>query len=277
MAIRKIDISRMDPVGTKVAGTPEIGFVKIADMVIDERYQRTIERTGQRNIAKIAKHFDWAKFSPVMLSRREDGRYAIIDGQHRTHAAALCGIREVPAVVSDLTLEQEAAAFSWINGAVTALSQNQIFKAALAAFEPWAVQCDAAVARAGCRLMPYNASSDRKKPGEVYCVAIVRRLVEQGHAAQLATVLTGVGQSKVGGIVDYYNGFGLNGLVPAVITAGVTQSEAVTSFLDAHDLDKTARMVRRVQELPENRGKSFKALFADSVLVLLKSHMNKAA
>ncbi len=277
MAIRKIDISKMQPVSTKVKGEPEVAFVAIADMIIDERYQRTMERNGLRNIRAIAENFEWAKFSPVMLARREGGQYAIIDGQHRTHAAALCGITEVPAMVSNLTIEQEAAAFSWINGAVTKLSQNQIFKAALAAFEPWAVQCDAAVARAGCRLMPYNASTASKRPGEVYCITTVRRFVNQGHAAQLATVLMGVRASRVADQAPYYNAFGLGALVPAVIETGVTRSAAVTSFLDAHNLEKTAMMVHRVQEMPENRGKTFKGLFADSVKALLRQHMKAQA
>jgi PII-like signaling protein len=277
MALRKIDISGMETVDTKVRGAPELAFVRIADMIVDERYQRSIERRGLSNIRKIARNFDWAKFSPVMLSRRENGQYAIIDGQHRSHAAALCGVTEVPAVVSELTIEQEAAAFSWINGAVTVLSQNQIFKAALTAFEPWAVQCDAAVRRADCRLMTSNYSAAAKKPGQVFCISVVRRFVEQDQAAQLATVLQGVVASKVRDEVQYYNSFGLSSLVPAVIAAGVTRPEAVTSFLNAHDLDQTATMVRRVQELPENKGKSFKTMFGQSVLVLMKSHMRREA
>jgi hypothetical protein len=277
MALRKIDIGGMEAVKTKVTGSPEIAFVQISDIVVDERYQRSIERTGLSNIQKIARNFDWAKFSPVMLSRRADAQYAIIDGQHRTHAAALCGVTHVPAVVSDLSIEQEAAAFSWINGAVTALSPNQIFKAALAAFEPWAVQCDAAVSRADCRLMPFNVSAQKKLPGQVFCIGTVRKYVDQGHAATVSNVLEAVGNSAVSGQVPYYNSYGLTALVPAAIEAGVTRSEAVTGFLDEHDLERVARNVRRIMELPEHKGKTFKAMFSASVTVLMKQHMAKAA
>ncbi len=277
MAIRTIDTSGMEPVDTKVKGKPEVAFVLIKDIIIDERYQRSMERTGLRNVRKIAQNFDWAKFSPVMLSRRENGQFAIIDGQHRTHAAALCGISEVPAMVSDLSIEEEAAAFSWINGAVTALTGNQIFKAALAAFEPWAVQCDSVVERAGCKLMTYNAQASRKKPGQVFCINLVRRMVESGHSTELYVVLSGIRESRVKDDIRYYNGFGLAALVPAVITAGVKQPSAVTAFLDAHDLDEVARLVARVQEMPENKGKSFKGLFASSVTVLLKQHLKAQA
>ncbi|WPZ24877.1 DUF6551 family protein [Sulfitobacter pontiacus] len=277
MAIRTIDTSGMDPVDTKVKGRPEVAFVLIKDIIIDERYQRSLERTGLRNVRKIALNFDWAKFSPVMLSRRENGQYAIIDGQHRTHAAALCGISEVPAMVSDLSIEEEAAAFSWINGAVTALTGNQIFKAALAAFEPWAVQCNSVVERAGCKLMTYNAQAASKRPGQVFCIGMVRRMVEAGHSNELFVVLSGILQSRVQDDVRYYNGFGLSALVPAVIAASVKQPAVVTAFLNEHDLDEVARMVSRVQELPENKGRSFKALFASSVTVLLKQHLKAQA
>lgn len=273
MGHRSIDVSGFDPVEVTVRGAPELAFVHIADLIVDTRYQRAIEKRGRANILKIAARFDWAMFSPLMVARREDGKFAIIDGQHRAHAAALVGIEELPAMVSDLTLKQEAAAFSWINGTVTALTANQIFKAALMAFEPWAVQCDAVVSRAGCTLMQYNASAANKRPGQVFCIGMVRRFVEAGQSAELATVLQGIAASGVASDIRYYNGWGLSALVPAVAAAGVTRPEALAAFLNAHDLDDVARRVDRLRELPEHRGKSFQGLFANSVTVMLKGHV----
>lgn len=149
MTLHPVDVSQIDPVEVTVTGVPEVDFINISDLVIDDSYQRSIERRGWTNIRNIALNFDWAKFSPLMVSRRQYGKFAIIDGQHRAHAAKLCGIVVVPALVSNLTMPQEASAFSWINGAVTALTPNQIFRAALAACESWAVQCDAVVKRGG--------------------------------------------------------------------------------------------------------------------------------
>ena len=273
MTLIAVDTKGLDPVDHQVTGLPDLAFVNVADLVIDTRYQRAIERRGRANIQTIATNFDWAKFSPLMVARRAGGKFAIIDGQHRAHAAALIGIAALPALVSDLSLEQEAAAFSWINGTVTALTPNQIFKAALVAFEPWAVQCDGVVSRAGCTLMQYNASTANKRPGQVFCIGMVRRFIENGQSAQLATVLQGVASSSVANDVRYYNGWGLSALVPAVMAAGVTRPEALAAFLDAHDLDDVARRVDRLRELPEHRSKSFQGLFANSVTVMLKGHV----
>lgn len=76
-------------------------------------------------------------------------------------------------------------------------------------------------------------------------------------------------------MVPYYNAHGLKALVPAAIDAGVTQADNIAAFLDHHDLEDTARRVRRVMELPENEGKSFKGLFARSVYVMLKQFSDK--
>ncbi len=273
MTLKRIDISGFDPVGTEVAGQPEVAFIAIDDLVIDDRYQREIEKRGRANVRKIAANFDWAKFSPLMVARRENGKFAIIDGQHRAHAAALCGIGTVPAMVSDLSLEQEAAAFSWINGSVTALTANKIFKAALVAYEPWAVNCDAVVRRADCQLMTYNANAASKKPGQVFCIGAVRRYVEGGSSAQLAAVLQGVRESHAVDDVRYYAAFGLNSLVPAARAAGVTNASVIAEFLNDHSLDDVARRVARIKDLPEHRGTSFSALLASSVTVMLKAHV----
>lgn len=276
MVLRRVDISNFEPIGTVITTRPDIGFVAIESLIIDGRYQRDIERRGRGNIHKIATNFDWAKFSPILVSKRPRGVYAIIDGQHRAHAAALCGIQSVPAMISELTLEQEASAFSWVNGTVTALTPNQKFKAALAAFEPWAVQCQAVVLKAGCRLMPYNKSSDQKMPGEIYCIGLVRRFVEAGASAALIAALQGVCGSGVKDDRQYYNASKLGSLVTAAVAVGITRADIITSFLDNHDLEEVAGMVTSVRMKPGFSGKSFKSLFSDSVTVLMKKYATEA-
>ena len=83
MTLRSIDLTHLIPVNGAVGDAPEIQYVRVTDLVIDDSYQRAIEKRGKRNIQHIAEHFDWAKFSPLMVSSRDDGKFAIIDGQHR--------------------------------------------------------------------------------------------------------------------------------------------------------------------------------------------------
>ena len=277
MAIRPLDISDFDEFAPHQDPQPTLSWIPVDRLVIDDRYQRLIERSGRKNILHIANHFDWSKFSPVLVSRRPDDLYAIIDGQHRAHAAALRGIEAVPAMVSELSLEQEASAFAWVNGSVTALTPNQIFKAALAGFEPWAVQCDAVVSKAGCKLMTYNSSSNQKKPGEVYCIGSVRRFVEAGLGSFLVAALAGIKASPHSDRVHYYGAFGLNSLVPAAVQTGTTQSDVIAGFLSEFSLDEIARRVDQIKYEPEHNGKSATSLMADSTRVLLKKHLTQVA
>lgn len=270
MSIRAIDVSNYDPVTTNTGELPELGFVPIDKLVVDENYQRGIDKRGKKNVYLIAENFEWAKFSPLMVSVRPDGLYAIIDGQHRAHAAALLGITKVPAMITDLTTAEQASAFSWINGSVTALNANQIYRAALAAMEPWAVQCDAVVTKAGCRLMTSAGSAANKKSGEVYTVNLVRKHVDAGNAKYVVAVLEGIRNSPMRNDVRYYNGYGLNALIPAAIMHGVVRHDIIAAFLAEHDLEDTHTRVLQILKQPEFRSRSFRALFGQSVATLLK-------
>jgi ParB-like chromosome segregation protein Spo0J len=53
----------------------------------------------------------------------EGGRFAIIDGQHRTTSAAILGIETVPCQIVIAEQTEQAAAFKAINGTITPISQ----------------------------------------------------------------------------------------------------------------------------------------------------------
>src|SRR5678816_2340750 len=63
-------------------------------------------------VQRIARAFDERAIGTVYLSLRNNGEYAILDGQHRVAAANLKGIYELPArVFIDLSYEDEAALY----------------------------------------------------------------------------------------------------------------------------------------------------------------------
>lgn len=254
---------------------PELAYVPICDLRIDTAYQRPIEKRGMANIGRIAANFEWGRFTPLLVARLENGLFAVIDGQHRAHAALSCGITEVPALITDLDPAAQAAAFSWVNGSVTALTQNQIFRAALAALEPWAVQCDAAVVRAECRLMPYNKTSTQKKPGEVFCISVVRKFVDAGQSANLIAVLSGIKASNLGDNPRWYNAGTLAALVPAAAKHGVTRSEVIEKFLNFHDLALVERYTNNLRSKPQFAQKSFNALYRESVAALFDQYLKR--
>ncbi|MFN3250084.1 ParB N-terminal domain-containing protein [Roseibium album] len=169
---------------------PILQWIKIKDLVIDDSYQRPLERKNWSAIRMIAKDFSWSKFSPVFIAPVEGGKFAIIDGQHRTHAAAACGFEQVPCQIVQMNHAEQAAAFAAVNGNVTQVTAFQVFKAALAAGEEWAIHARDIAEKAGCRLMTRNSSTAQKKPGEIYSIKVFRSLVEKYDDTDVVTALS---------------------------------------------------------------------------------------
>src|SRR5690606_16959607 len=73
------------------------------------------------------------RFAPVLCAPIEGGLYSIIDGQHRVHAAAMCGVEAVPCQIVQIDKQEQAASFAAVNGNVTKITAFNLLKAALAA------------------------------------------------------------------------------------------------------------------------------------------------
>jgi hypothetical protein len=153
-----------------LGAVPILQWVAIADLVVDESYQREIRGAGRKNVLAIAGAFQWIKFSPVIVSPVAGGKFAIIDGQHRVTAAALIGITDVPAQVVVADRATQARAFTAINASATRVSTLQIFAARLAAGDEVAVAVAACCAAAGVVPLRYPKGMSDLKPGETLAV-----------------------------------------------------------------------------------------------------------
>lgn len=180
--MRKIDISGREIVTPAPQPFPQLLWVGLSDLVVDDRYQRPLVDNNWAAIRRIASDFRWSRFSPVLVAPVEGGRYAIIDGQHRAHAAALCGFDTIPAMVALVAPEEQALAFIEINTRQIRVSTQSVYRAALIAGEEWPIACRDAVEAAGCKLMTANYSSSAKKPGMVFCITLIRQLVAAGKS-----------------------------------------------------------------------------------------------
>lgn len=150
ISYRKIAFSKADRPADLAPGPAAIlQWIEIDLLVIDDSYQRELKQQNWKAIRKIASGFRWSMFSPVFVSPVEGGLYAIIDGQHRTHAAAICGFKQVPCQIVHMSRSEQAAAFAAVNGTVTQVTAHQVLKAALAANEKWAVDAAAIAAEGG--------------------------------------------------------------------------------------------------------------------------------
>lgn len=236
--MRPIEVNPgMQPKTVEAGPAPMLQWIKIAELAVDDEYQRDLKRANWTAIKRIADQFKWSRFSPVFVAPIAGGKYAVIDGQHRAHAAALCGFDEVPCQVVQMTREEQAASFAAVNGLVTKVTLWNIFKAALVAGEPWALACNAACVAADCRLMTGAGSTDQKKPGDIYAIALIRAPVAAGHSASVTMALSGVRRSEFGKEAEAYNNEILKPLFAAVCDRPwLAKSGAdLAGFMDSFD------------------------------------------
>lgn len=148
---------------------PDLRWLPIEQLRVDPAYQREITPRGQSHVRKIAEAFDWRLFSAVVVSPVPGGFFAIIDGQHRTTAAALCGQDSVPCQIIQADPVMQARAFEAINGRKINVTRDQRYKAALAAGDEGALRVERLTRAAGIRMLTYTPSGATMKAGD--CLA----------------------------------------------------------------------------------------------------------
>lgn len=78
-----------------------------------DKYQRP---PSLSRIKKYAKDFDPIKAGTILVSKRKNGNYYIIDGQHRYLAMKMLGLKRVVCLIHEgMTYEQEAEMFYHVN------------------------------------------------------------------------------------------------------------------------------------------------------------------
>jgi len=192
--MRGIDCSDMR--GPEVAPPetppPELRWLDLDWLAIDDSYQRAIERTGRRNIEKIAAAFDWRCFAPLIVAQIGPSLYAIVDGQHRAHAARLAGQRSAPCAVIEADRRMQARAFAMINGETTRMSALAVHRAAVGAGEPEALALEACASAAGVRILGYPLAVDRMRNGDTTSPAALLALMRRYGAPTLEKALRAI-------------------------------------------------------------------------------------
>jgi len=196
---RAIDIQGFAPATLRDQPAPAMMSIAIDQMVIDTRYQRSLSPKGRRMIQKIADGWDWKSYQPVSVAPTPDGLFAVVDGQHRVHAAAVAGLRMLPCYVVPMTPVEQAKAFTAVNQDRTRLTAAALFKARLAAGEPAAQAEAAAVEAAGCRLMTYMPSASQRRAGDVFAYGLISKMVADGEGEAVTVGLRAIRQSQAGG------------------------------------------------------------------------------
>lgn len=186
------------PASQDIGKAPVLEWLPIAQLRIDPAYQREVLRNGARNIGRIAREFDWSLFGIVVVAAIGDDLYAIVDGQHRTLAAALRGITDVPCLVIQADLGKQARAFAAINGAVTKIHSLAIFAAEVAAGLPHALELRDACEAAEVAICRYPLAANNMKPNETLAIGTLQSCLKAYGAAHLTTALKCITQTRRG-------------------------------------------------------------------------------
>lgn len=223
-----LQIENGAPDGFDPGPAPMLEWIRIERLVVDDSYQRDLKPGNWAAIRKIAAGFRWSRFSPVFVAPIEGGRYAIIDGQHRTHAAAMCGVEAVPCQIVQMTHSEQAESFAAVNGMVTKVTSWNLFKAALTGGEDWATEAAQVAKDAGCQLMTGNASQKNRKPGQIFGPSTIRKIILDRGPARVTAALK---------ILKATEGFGDTGEAwdMSVLTPMVRALTAVPKALDHGD------------------------------------------
>lgn len=194
------DDSKFEPIDLRIikkkqrAGTASVHInssseeitVTIDQVVIDGTYQRNLSMTWAR---KIAKDFDPEMFGKPLLARRSDGKYAVIDGQHRIAALRILYPNQSVTFQADLeinadTQTKQAKSFTARNTYVKRTSSGDELRALIAGEDPEALQYQEILFGNGYR---HKWGGGRTRPGEVgpYVFKSVRKFCRDTWASDL--------------------------------------------------------------------------------------------
>jgi hypothetical protein len=235
------------PLGEEIANANvrgaigELRVVPISQLYVDSVYQRSVSVGSVRVIRRICANFDWAKFLPVIVAVDGD-RYHVIDGQHRTIAAATIGIKKVPCYILSCSPAEAAAAFAAINGNVTPMQPIDLWFAELAARDPNAIELQQVLDAAGVKVT-------RKKEGfavgETRSINVLRSALRFYGSAILTTILQCIVETGDGN-PGMINGACVNGIGRAIRTKPDLLAKPSELF-DALDDVSLAEMSREAQ------------------------------
>jgi hypothetical protein len=194
--MRKISAEGFEkPEAVSPGPAPTLRWISITDLCIDLHYQEPITGLRRGDVQRIAQAFSWSCFTPVVVAPFEEGKFAIIDGQRRTTAAALIGLQSVPCQVVAADREQQAAAFRTINRGVGSPSRMARHAAAVAASDAQAVGLADICVRAGVELLRYPVPLDRQASGQTMAVGALTQCLRRYGENTLITALQCVTQT----------------------------------------------------------------------------------
>lgn len=248
MSLRPVDVSRLEPLDPVQRARPDLVWVPISELVIDEAYQRPLQDKSWRQIREMAAVFDWAKFGACLIAPAGDGRWALIDGQHRTHAALLAGEAKVPCLAVNVSREEAARAFADVNSVRTGVSVFGLYRAARAAGELWAMRLAALETDTGVRIAQSNVSAVKRSGRTIYALGLLRKWASGDEYAVLRRAVEVGFASRHGAGKAIWSADCLGPWLGIVRDLGGVQDAALVQALDKVDFDAIERAVDALRD-----------------------------
>ena len=274
-SLRSIDISGYYGITftTQPGVAPQVQWIELASLRIDDNYQRPIAQRGKMQVRRIAERFRWSRFAPIIVAPIEGGLFAVIDGQHRCHAAMLRGIKSVPCMVVTVDTAEQAEAFTEINTRQLAVRPAVLHKARVAARDAVALQVQALCEQSGVIIADNKAASEMKR-GETLAVVAIYKLLDMYGEATLSRALEAIVKTGEGNV-----GMVRAGIVTAYCalfdtTAALRDHPALFDVLDEFDLPAA---FKRMQSATIERGSLRWRLLSDEIEAFLNRNLKVAA
>ena len=155
----------------------ELIFLDKSQLLVDRSYQRVEEKVKTTDIAS---KFSWKAFGAISVMQRSDGKYLVVDGQHRALAAwKRADVYSVPCILFRSSgIEDEATCFINANTKRKSVSAFSKFRAKLVARDEMALLLDSILRDVG--LVP---SAESKGVDRISCVAKCEKMLKQHLAS----------------------------------------------------------------------------------------------
>lgn len=185
----------------------------ITSLKTDMSYQSPVKES---QVKKIVKNFDPQKLHTIVVNKRNDGQFFVIDGQHRVEALKELGIPTIDSTVHEgLTVEEEAEMYYGINDR-PAKSPNSKGKSSLKFGDQNAIEIEEAVQNVGLSI-----DYDKKGTKEGYITAYASlQSVHKKYGKEFLEVVLQVIKSSFGLERRFYQAFIIKGFAQFIATYG---------------------------------------------------------
>jgi len=216
---------------------PEFRWLDIDHLTINAKYQREVSRDGEAMISRIARDFDWRQFTPVTVApAAREGRYAVIDGQHRIMAALrIDQIDEVPCwIVAADDISAQATTFVGLNKNRMKMMPVNTYHAELAAGDVHAVRINRICQKAGVEVVRKHMSTNSLKAHQTLSVGALKSAARALSERDLEDGLRMIIENLEG-----------NNILRAAMISAVPAVLALGRQTDGFDEERLAKVVNK--------------------------------